>query len=366
MVRNAMDKGEAEEYRILRHTPLFSEGKYIYVVSTYVTGNIDNVVAWEVEAYKPETLEFVKAVRLQLDPEEKEGITQEQQAKIAEETELLKESLGRHTIKNTSFATNGETLCIESGSMMFFFDLNFGSRLPETLDKIPNEKSGYNYHTNTFWYFKSESALTLKSYKIEGFENKVTKGDTSAVNFSDLCKERTKLTLEKQKNEKKLPPRNLEKFLMSLGNKTTEEDSIPSAEENKGTDLSSYLILYTMSKGCEEIEAVLSKMDALYPDLIDEKLECQTSLFRSQYGPAVSYRFVEQVTKALERYSKFVEGDMTDENIYDQYQFLWLASIVQKLLVTLERLGLKLNQVVQDKDLTTKFTELISNTFTKV
>lgn len=110
------------------------------------------------------------------------------------------------------------------------------------------------------------------------------------------------------------------------------------------------------------MDEVITKMDALYPDLVKEKLECQNKLFRSTHAVTLSTRFVTELTNSLENFTDFIGGSMSDDNILEQYQFLWISKLVLKLIQTLDRLKLELNQVVEDGSVSARFVELVSKT----
>ena len=77
-----------------------------------------------------------------------------------------------------------------------------------------------------------------------------------------------------------------------------------------------------MNKGCEEIDHIIQQMDALYPDLVKEKLKLQTQLFRSSYAVSITNKYITELAISLEYFCGFIGQNMTDENLLDQYQFL--------------------------------------------
>jgi hypothetical protein len=174
---------------------------------------------------------------------------------------------------------------------MFFFDLKTGKRSSETLD-IPNTHGGYDYLDNTFWFYKNnQDAPVLKSFKVDGFKSKEELTDVTKKNFSEFAKKRTSKTIEEQKSQHRIPPRTLEGFLKKLGNKR-HENTIPESKQNQDIHQSLFMIMYAIGKGCEQMDVVMSELDSLYPDLVEERLACQTKLFRSEYASSVSDHYL--------------------------------------------------------------------------
>lgn len=207
--------------------------------------------------------------------------------KISEETETCKNNFSDYTLPECICATNGVFLSVSNGGKMFFFDIKTGKRFSETLD-IPYTQGGYDYIDNTFWFYKSDSATpVLKSFKVDGFKSKAELSDSTNKNFNEFAKKRTSKTIEEQKSDHRIATRTLEGFLKKLGNKRV-ENFIPESKQNHDIHQSLFMIMYAIGKGCEQMDVVMSEFDSLYPDLIEERLACQTKLFRSEYASSVS------------------------------------------------------------------------------
>ena len=68
----------------------------------------------------------------------------------------------------------------------------------------------------------------------------------------------------------------------------------PSVEitHNESTEHSRFLIMYLLSKGCENIDSIISELDGLYPNLINERTTCQCKLFRSPNAVSMTSPFI--------------------------------------------------------------------------
>ena len=76
------------------------------------------------------------------------------------------------------------------------------------------------------------------------------------------------------------------------------------------------------------MDGALSEMDKLYPNMVEEKLKLQCNLFRSQNGVSVSSTFIRELLSALEKHSDYHTKERNDDNVLEQYQFLWFLRLV--------------------------------------
>lgn len=359
------EKGELEEYRTLGYTPLFTDGQHIYVIATYIKIKDDSeeYSGFEVETYCAKTWKSVNSVRLSFEPEEQPNSTPEQEAKVVEDSETAKSFFDQDQLCESTFATNGKVMAVARHGKMYFFDLETGVRLRDRLD-VPNSYGGYDPLSNNFWFYKdSEYKPILKSFKVEGFKSREELTEVTAKNVVELLKQRTQKTVEEQKGASRVAPRSLESFLKKLGNKSNEESAPAEARENDNVHPSLYLIMY---RGCEQVDTTMSELDSLYPDLVKERLKCQSDLFRSQYSVTVSATFVEEIVKALESFSTFTDETMTDENVIEQYQFLLIIKLVHRFINTLDRLSIKLIDIVEDQAIRTRLNESLTHIVSKL
>ena len=361
----AISKGGEESYRSLTETPLFTDGKHIYVISTFfVEGNYDKEeVGYQVEAFCPETWRWVKTTKLVVEPDQSPSLSSEAAAKIVEETEKVKHSLTRNNIIRWNWATNGKVMTLSHNGLMYFFDLETGKRSSETVS-ISSYDGGYDYNTNTFWSYNSgASSPTINSFKVEGFKNE-TQGESSS-SLNDFIKSRTTQIVEQQRNEQRIQPRSIVSMLKGLGSLKENEVSIPESRTNSQIALSLYLIMYSIGRGCDDMDKVMQKWMG---DIMEksEKIRIQASLFRSKFAVSVSAKFITELSTALESFSDFAEGNMTDDNILDQYQFMWIIKLIHRLMQSLEKLNLSLSEVVLDEQACSRFVDLISYVVSKI
>lgn len=365
----ALNSTEFDNARIIQKTPLFTDGDLIYVISTYPPVNSKSKeleYQWEIEAYDPDTLKCVFFKRLDLKPEEDKESTHQQTTKINDDTEYLKSNMNEYNILNHVYATNGKILSIAIDTSMFFFDLETGKRTQDRL-KLPCKINGYNVHTNTFWHYKQGTdKLVFSNFKVDGFKTKSELENADTLNFNELLNNRAKVVIEEQKDPQKPQARSMEGLLKKLGNSKSDNIDIHSLRHNADSSQSLYLIMHILGRGCDEMDQIITKLDALYPDLVHEKLICQSELFRSTFAVSLTSRFIIELNSALEHFSDFIGGAMTDDNILSQYQFLWTTKLALKLIQTLDRLKLQLSQVVDDNEISSRFVELVSKLCSKI
>jgi hypothetical protein len=135
---------------------------------------------------------------------------------------------------------------------------------------------------------------------------------------------------------------------------------------DKNMHSSLYLILNIIQKGCLEAGKIMEEIDKLDPNNTYDRLEKQGSLFRSEFSVCMSAQFFIELTKALEYFVDFLEGDMSEDNLLEQYQFYCLASLVKKSLETCERLEIPMKSMLKNEEDFEKFMKLIDVTVCKV
>ena len=349
-LEEAIRRGEAEKFRTLVETPLFTDGKHIYVISTYVIEGAyeKEEVGYEVEAYCPDTWKCIKSFKLILEPEQDQNISNEASMKIVEETEMIKNCLLQSSILKSYCATNGQTMTFTQNGKMFFFDLETGLRYPETIE-VPKTDGGYNYLTNTFWHYNSSAKNpTLKSFKIDGFKNVIEDSSETVLNLSEAIKSHTKLVVEQQKSKTKPQQRNLEGFLKKLGSRSKPKFSESDIKTNESVSLSLYLWMYIVGRGWEELDKIMQKWAG---DIMDKetKLNLQSSMFRSKFWVSISSTFISELLDSLEYFNQFVDEEMNDENILEQYQFMWIIKLAHRFITSLEKLNLTLDEIINDE-----------------
>ena len=57
---------------------------------------------------------------------------------------------------------------------------------------------------------------------------------------------------------------------------------------------------------------------------------------------------------------------MTDTNILEQYQFLWISKLVNRFIKAMRTLHLDLSQIIEDLEFRTKLIELINDVASKI
>ena len=364
---NAMENCEAEEYRTLVSTPLFTDGSNLYLISTYVVGDpySKNEVGYDVEVFSPDTWKWIKTIRLLLDPEECPDLTQDKLNSISQETAVVKHFLSQNNICRCICATNGKVMAIAKDGKMFFFDLDTGRRYRDSVN-TPITEGGYDHLTNTFWYYKPNSTITtLKSFKVEGFKSTDELHEIASLNIADIIKKQTSRILEENKQNCKSVPRKFETFLKQFGSKN-KTLCLNENIYNESSSTSLYLLMSTIGKGCEEIDEIVEKMDSLYSELIDERFEIQTQLFRSKYGVSVTEGFTYEIITAIERVNDFLGSDINDWNISELYQLLWIVKLTQRFILTIQRLNLTLSSIIEDSAIAANFVSLLSKIVIKV
>ena len=341
-LENEIFKGALEEYRSVRNTPIFTDGEYICIMATYLIkhGLGTTVKDCEIEFYDPHTWEFVKSKRLIFEPEESKDISSTQKAKVAEETKSVQLFLTKPKLLiKAVIAINKTTFAIGSHGVMYMFDLTTGRRYEEVV-QVPSTSGGYNPYTNKFWFLSETSKnYILKSFTINNFTKPVEENQQKHETNSglDLISEQYRReVLEKtEPNGTDISARDMTSFVNNIFRPTQLEPQLKNVY-NENIDESLYLIMYVLNQGCNNIDSVISEMNQLEPNAITEKVTLQCKLLRSESAVSLSSTFVEELVRALEIFQSFMTDPLSDKTVLQQFQFLWLIKLVNRLLQSVD------------------------------
>ena len=251
-----------------------------------------------------------------------------------------------------------------SHGKMYFFDLKTGRRHPDVIS-IPSTPGGYNPYTNEFWFYDENSEnLTLKSFTVVGLDKNtsgVEKDSLGSGSTYKYSKDKVLEILEKDNSTTKSEPNlNMKSFVKKLCTKKQNDSDLLRGSNNESPQDSLYVIMYSLSQGCDNIDGVLNEMDKLYPNMVEEKLNLQCNLFRSQNAITISDTFMRELLKSLEIYASFHKMDHSNDNVLEHYQFLWLLKLVNRFVISLDWLKIRLSEIENDDQLRSRFCELVS------
>ncbi|CAI2362161.1 unnamed protein product [Moneuplotes crassus] len=356
---------DLDSFRSVKCSPIFTDGDKLYLIVSYILRDRTTISHYEVEIYDSETLDFISKVKLDFQPEEDRNLSPSQKFKILQDSEAIWNNLIDEKIGDCLFCTNGETLVISVNSEMYFFSLKSGSRYSEVLS-LPYKKCiGYDPETNTFWfwtdpYSQSQNENLLTSLKIDGFRGKY---ELNSQNYEHLGKFMTKKTeevLAHQKVENKVEAANMVDFLKTLEDRHFVKPISFDYPENNSENFSLYLIMYIISKGCDETDKILKNLNSLDLKSEDQKLKYQSELYRSKYCCNITSTFAEELVKSLQAFVKFCDNEMNDDNILQQYEFLCVLQIVNKFIISLETLKIKPKDLIRNPAVKDALAKIVS------
>ncbi|CAI2369874.1 unnamed protein product [Moneuplotes crassus] len=364
LLEEEISKRRHNSFRWIYYAQFFTDGDLLYILAPYleVKDNqmLEEVSHIEIERYDPDTWNFIRKTKLNYEPINQESMPPEEQKRVSQDTETIKKYCSEGNFKKSMIGTNSEILAITAQGKMYFFDLETGNRYKTTIEVPNNKGGGYDPFTNTFWTWKdNEDNAILKSFKIEGFRSIDEIKQSSQNNSNNYAHKRVQDIMKSQRIETKIERRNFENFLKRLENRSIQELIInPNYPENEMEELSLYLIMYIISKGCENMDADIQKLNFLNFD--DEHLTTQTRLYRCQHGVSITMTFIKELIKAMERFTDFLDQEMNDENILQQYELLWILCAVSKMFISLEKLKIRLEELVKYFEIRDRFIELVT------
>ena len=360
-----MEKGLPESQRRMDDTGIFTEGKYIYIVATYY--DKAEVEHYEVEIYDPETLNFVKSVKLVLEPNIESVLDSKKIQTINDDTEFLKNSMTNTFKRRINFMTNGDVLIMNVNKKLFFFSMKTGERSPTVLDTF-GMYACYNYYTNTFYSFHDTPPI-LDSFKIDGFSE--PKSDTNkSAKFEKFYKTRVKdiqATLDSSvTNIKKNSVTNLLDSLIKSKDDYSENKEITKTSQAVDLPITLFAILSKISTGNKEASDNVKGFDAWDQSIADVRHSLQTMMYRSKFSTSVGFQFFKELTVSLKGFQSLLDGELNQENILDQYQFTILIELVSISLQIIKRLSITIKNILQDENEYKDFIEVLEGISTKI
>ena len=67
-----------------------------------------------------------------------------------------------------------------------------------------------------------------------------------------------------------------------------------------------------------------------------------------------------ELITALETHIQYSQHGENEENILKHYQLLWLVKLVNRFLMSISRLNMKLSEVEPDQDIISEFCQVVS------
>ena len=258
----------------------------------------------EVEAYNPDTLEFIRSFSLDMHPDPSK-VTNEEESKAV--SEGLQKEIGIQWLKRVNCTTDGHTLALSFRQKMYMFDLNTGKRIDKVL-VLPQDTS-FNGANGVFWSHNAEGEYgSLTSYTITGFQN--THGEKIA---------------EKEKLEV--------------------DDHSSYAIANK--------ILDTLVHRNKMVENDIKKLQIMDPSNTGAILRHQSTLFRGDNSITISRMYLNQLATAFKNSSKHLsEEEPANEH---QEETKSLSLLIDTTLKAMKTLGISLESLLGNKEESDKF-----------
>ncbi|CAI2359604.1 unnamed protein product [Moneuplotes crassus] len=351
-------------HNIIRHvleSSIFTDGVKLYLHSYNldVSEGAEKLKFIQIESYNADTWEFISSIKLDFKPA---NVNSNDYERVKQDTEDLWRAFEKNPSSKFSFSTNCQTLMIHYDNKLYLFDMATGVRHKEVFE-IQNFGKGidYDYKNNVFWVWeKGADEPTLKSFKIKGFQKNPFLGKEALYSNNNNADLITKNIFRLQKVKRKIKPRSAENFLRHLELRSPAETADANYPENDSEEYSLYLLMFILKKGCENVEEAISLIERLDDESFDSMFKYQARLYRGEFGPNISTTFVKEVIKCIEKYSDFVSQEMTEENLLQQYQFMWVLEIVKKLFEVFDTLKIQFEQIDHGSGLASRVEELVA------
>lgn len=276
--------------RYLITSPLFSEGRYIYVVAQWKKvqsedGDISSedegeqslkINKLKVEVYDPETLQFVKEVQLNF-------------GKKNNDWNYDPKEFFNRCVRNwehLSWSTNGKEIIIQY-DYTAFFNAESGELIYYNSDSSC-ETFHYDYTLNQFWNITQDDVVaSFKKGVISNFSSSEKQQTSSKISsLADFRKTRFNLALKAQENLEKIQPRTSKTIFKELIKKPEPLKSKFKISGEGNIDATIFLVLSIISKGCTELTKQAKKVASSSGEINDK-----VSLYKTQFGTQLTSTF---------------------------------------------------------------------------
>jgi hypothetical protein len=248
-------------------------------------------------------------------------------------------------LRDSSFATNGQVLAVQTKTRVYFFDLKSGVRL----QKVKTSENGanhddcrmaYDFHNNLFYSFKHSTADTkLETFTLANFK----KGGAS----SGFAKEHLQKRMKNfraivygeepiQTDGRGLQPHKLNLIQRIMKNVTTpvliSHSQIQDKSSNlkQGEEVVKYqrvIILMQIFKACTNFDLKLEEV-ASQKKSAAELEDHMMTFFKFPTATYLTHTVFQQIQENLDRTTYLIDSKKTRDNLADQYALYIMLKIL--------------------------------------
>jgi hypothetical protein len=351
---NEEEEDDKRNGRYLCESPLFTDGKDFYLISTMreieiipkEEENLDEdrkelrVKAWNLEVYDSNTWEYIKSVEIKLDVIER-GIDEILSEKQEKERAMIKEVREQfESICKCNFATNGTKLLVGANHKWHIYNLE----TQEWTFDVPltGDSWGYDYVTNTFW--EVNSLPQVKSFKIPALGKRVlTESASVKKGIIEYLNSRAKKVRASQSIKNKLTKRTPKTLFKRLMKKEQEKELNLGETSDRTSSL--FLILNILKEGAKDLEEKAEDINPQGP-IDSSKLE----LFRGSFSTSVTSSYFCELVNSLKDCIHLIEAKKTSATILEQYNFYLLLISLKAAMMCISKLNIDLSTILYEKD----------------
>ncbi|CDW73494.1 UNKNOWN [Stylonychia lemnae] len=360
-------KENEETGRSLTHTPLISDGRYIYVIAQKKApkkkkedskeGDEDNAEQDKddnkppmlvVECYDPQTpsLKFVREVFLY---------------KNEDYQPFIKSSNSVDFIRDSSYTTNGQVILIQTNTHTFVFDLKTGFRIFKvkfTSEDDQNKKLIYDFQNNVFYSFKHTQEKTkIEVLQITNFKKGgVSYGFTKDFLSNRLNTFRNSVFGEGEEVDGKIVPPNKLNLIQRIMKNVTTPILIQHSREqsNKpfnGEELPKLirtLILRYIEKSCQSFDTQLDDIKSQGKSA-SEIEEHMMSFFKFPNATYLTHTLFQLIQENLNIQTNLINSKKTSQNLVDQYGLYFILKILTANFQALSFCSISLPDIMDEE-----------------
>lgn len=125
-------------------------------------------------------------------------------------------------------------------------------------------------------------------------------------------------------------------------------------------------ILSILLKGCRILEENFKNYEKLDKNDKEGKLSSRTNIFMAENSIRISRDYFIELEQSIRQLIPLLDGGITEANIFEQYEFMILISLLNGALKGIEILEISLCDVLQEKEEHSSFMQMLSKTMTMI
>ena len=338
----------AAEGRNLRETPLFTDGRFLYVVAVHKEGKKGE------EKEEEGDDEAFEDKKLTLETWDAAGETKLREVDLRKST-TVNFVRGPRFLRRALFCTNGAYLIVFCKQKLHFFDVRTGLRLEKASLESPKEVILFDSVNHIFWSIDRESKR-LSTFTMPAFKKFSSTGEGAFAATLTERIERVRTSLLTEGTPAERPSVLAALVHQGLEQIHSEQHAAPSS----ATEVA-FLIRSRLCDGAKKFEQ--EAQTALQKVGLDGTT---LRLFKFPFATFLTSRLFLQLASALERHSALLDSPKRSVDLLRHYNLYFLLRVLKANLIAMSACALKMSEILPDEAALARFISVFNATVARV